>query len=268
MGKPEYDKRSYRNTVSRIAGRVANFSRPAFFVRFYSKLYAKFYSININEFEIPKGGFKTFNSFFTRKVKPEFRKIESGIISPVDGLIYDNGVIDKDRHIYVKHKFFSVKELLKREYSKLESFVVFYLSPSHYHRVHAPFDMKITNISYIPGNLRSVRESIILKTEELYCKNERIVLYGDSEYGKFAFIFVGALVVGKIKLSFEEKTASNRRKACCNNITYDAPHLINKGEELGFFEMGSSVIILSENKMYEKLKFIASTDLKFGQNFV
>ncbi len=268
MSKLEYDKRSYRNTVSRLAGRIANYSRPAILVKIAIKLYAKFYSININEFKTPKAGYKTFNSFFTRIVKPEFRPIESGIISPVDGLIYDHGVIDKDRHIYVKHKFFSVTELLKRQYDKLESFVVFYLSPAHYHRVHAPFDMKITDISYIPGNLRSVRESIVFKTEELYCRNERIVLYGNSEHGKFAFIFIGAFVVGKIKLSFEDKAASNIKKACYNVITYDTPHLINKGQELGFFEMGSSVIILSENDTYKNLKFTTGSELKFGKNFV
>ncbi|MDD2634335.1 MAG: archaetidylserine decarboxylase [Bacteroidales bacterium] len=268
MGKNEYDRRSYRNTVSRFVGRIANYSKPAILVKLYIKLYSKFYNINLNEFKIPQTGYKTFNAFFTRLVKPDLRKIETGIVSPVDGLIYDHGIIDKDRRIYVKHKFFSVAELLKKQYNKLESFVVFYLSPAHYHRVHAPFDMEITDVCYIPGNLRSVRESIVLKTEELYCRNERIVLYGDSEYGKFTFIFIGAFVVGKIKLSFEDKAASNIKKAVYNHISYDTPQVIKKGQELGFFEMGSSVIILSENDNYKKLKFPVGSELKLGVNFI
>lgn len=265
MRNQNYQKRSYRNSISRLAGNFAKTKLPKFILNSVINIYCKHYSIKLEDYLIPPKGFKTFNEFFTRKIKPELRPLSEGIVSPVDGSVYDFGIVDNEKKIFVKNQHFSVQDLLQQENSKFSSFAVLYLSPSNYHRVHAPFDFTINKIKYIPGNLRSVREDKVQKTENLYCKNERIVLYGDSEYGQFAFTFIGAMIVGKIKLSFEVKATSNVKKACCTELNYDEAITIKKGNELGYFELGSSVIILLDSPVLATISLEQNSEILLGQ---
>jgi phosphatidylserine decarboxylase len=265
MQKQNFEKRSYRNSISRLAGKFAKTKWPKFILSSAIKLYCKHYSIKLEDYQIPFEGFKTFNEFFTRKIRPELRPLSEGIISPVDGSVYDFGIVNDEKKIFVKNQHFSVQDLLHQKDNRFKSFAVLYLSPSNYHRVHAPFDIKISRIKYIPGNLRSVREDKVQKTDNLYCKNERIVLYGDSEYGQFAFAFIGAMIVGKIKLSFEQKATSNMRKACCTELKYEETITIKKGDELGYFELGSSVIILLDSPVFTTISLKQNSEILLGQ---
>ncbi|MBN2776154.1 MAG: phosphatidylserine decarboxylase [Bacteroidales bacterium] len=268
MRNQNLEKRSYRNSISRLAGNLAKTKWPKFILKPVIRIYCKNYSIYLEDYKIPTNGFKTFNEFFTRKIKPELRPISEGIVSPVDGTVYDFGIVNNEKKIFVKNQYFSIQDLLQQKDNKFESFAVLYLSPSNYHRVHAPFDFKINRIKYIPGNLRSVREDKVQKTDNLYCKNERIVLYGDSEYGEFAFAFIGAMIVGKIKLSFEQKATSNIKKACCTELKYDKTISIIKGDELGYFELGSSVIILLDNPILSTINLCENSEITLGQKLI
>lgn len=265
MPEITHNKRTMLNLYSRNAGRLANMKRPRFIVNALIRTFSRKYSISLNDYIIPENGFRSFNEFFTRNLKPGLRVIENGIVSPVDGSIYSYGNIETDTNIFVKHKKFRVKELIKSDTNIFKSFIVLYLSPANYHRVHAPFDMKINEILYIPGTLKSVRESRVMKAEELYCKNERIILNGDSEFGKFSFVLVGALMVGKIKLCFTDSTQSNIKRSCCSVTSLDNPFIINKGDELGYFEFGSSVILLLDNQTFTNINFEINESIKLGQ---
>ncbi len=268
MERPKAQKQNYRNFWSRIAGKLANSRKPGWFVRGFTKLWIRKYKIDLSEYIIPPAGFKTFNSFFTRSLKPGVRQISDGITSPVDGFIFDFGKITGDNKIYVKFKHYYLDDLICREYEPMSSYSVLYLSPANYHRVHACFDMKISDIYYIPGTLRPVKPKVVFKKDSVYCRNERIVIHGSSEYGKFYMILVGALVVGKTKLSFDSGLQTNIKNGVVSTKTYTTPIEIKKGEEVGYFEMGSSVILLMDDERLAGIKFPINSPLMMGNTLV
>jgi len=118
----------------------------------------------------------------------------------------------------------------------------------------------------LPGTLRPVKEKTINKRNRVYCRNERIVLFGNSEYGKFACVLVGALFVGKVKLSFDSELQTNIKRGIVAEKKYKKEVVIKKGEEIGYFEMGSSVILLLESDIFENMKLELKTSLKMGQS--
>jgi phosphatidylserine decarboxylase len=246
-------------------GYLSNLEKPKCVLRWFIKRFRQKYNIDLSEYIVPEDGFKTFNLFFTRKLKTGQRTIEPGIISPVDGFIFDYGVVNPENKIHVKFKHYYIQNLIFEDITNLKSYAVLYLSPSNYHRVHASFDMSIDSIKYLPGTLRSVREKIVEKRNGVYCRNERIVIHGKSEFGEFYFIFVGAIFVGKVKLSFYSNFETNIKKAKQSQQLLDEPIFIKKGEELGYFEMGSSIILLMENDNLKNLNKNINTPIKVGQ---
>jgi len=260
--KPQ--KQNYRNFFSRMAGKFSNAKKPKWFVKSVIKLWKKKYKIDLDEYVIPPNGFKTFNSFFTRTFKEGARQISEGVASPVDGYIFDFGKINGDDKIYVKFKHYYVDDLICDKYEEMSSYAVLYLSPANYHRVHASFDMEIADISYLPGTLRSVKPKVVYKKDSVYCRNERIVIHGQSEYGNFYMILVGALLVGKTKLSFDSGLQTNIKKGVASKRTYESPIKINKGDEVGYFEMGSSVILLMKDERLANIKFPLNSPIKVG----
>ncbi|MDD3741539.1 MAG: archaetidylserine decarboxylase [Bacteroidales bacterium] len=268
MDQNKHQKQNYRNLASRIAGYLSNRKRPSWLAKILICIFKKKYSIDLSEFIVPENGFKTFNSFFTRKLKDDARIIGDGIISPVDGSVFDFGSVDPDNKIFVKFKYYYIDDLINGEFDNMSSYAVFYLAPSDYHRVHASFDMKIDEISYLPGTLFSVKEKTVYKKDRVYCRNERIVIHGNCEFGKFYFILVGALIVGKVKLCFDSELKTNIRKGLYSKKKYNSAIEIKKAEEVGYFEMGSSVIILLENKCLSSIIKPVKSAIKFGETIV
>ncbi len=262
-------KQNYRNTLSRIVGYLANVKKPKIFVRLFIFVFSKSYKINLEHFAIPDRGFKNFNEFFTRKYKPEQINIDDqNIVSPVDGFLIEKGKVSPNKILRVKDKDYFLKDLTGAvNLENFSSYAVLYLAPSNYHRVHAAFDMTIQQIKYIPGTLRSVKTKVINKRERVYCRNERIVITGDSRFGKFCFILIGALFVGKIRLSFESGLSSNIRRGLASEKVYKNPISIIKGEEVGYFEMGSSVVIALENNVLNQIELKEKHIIKFGKSF-
>lgn len=264
--KPQ--KQNYRNFWSRMAGKLANSRKPKWFVQCLIKFWIRKYKIDMSEYNIPEEGFTTFNTFFTRTLKKGTRQISDGIASPVDGYLFDFGKITGDDKIYVKFKHYYIEDLICNEYEPISSYTVLYLSPANYHRVHACFDMKILDINYIPGTLRSVKPNVVFKKDSVYCRNERIVIHGTSEYGNFYMILVGAMVVGKTKLSFDSGLQTNIKNGVMSTKKYDTPISINKGDEVGYFEMGSSVILLMDDERLTNIKYPINSTLKVGNKLV
>lgn len=264
--KPQ--KQNYRNLTSRLVGRASNFKKPKWLIRLAIKLFIKKFNVILDDCQIPQEGFTSFNLFFTRKLKNNTRPIGNGIVSPVDGFILDFGKVNPQNKIYVKHKYYFVEDLILEDVTNLESYCILYLSPSNYHRVHACFDMEIDRISYLPGTLMSVKQKVVDKKDRVYCRNERIVVHGNSEYGKFSFVLIGALLVGKVKLSINSGLETNIKKGEYSTQEYKTPILLKKGEELGFFEMGSSVIILLENNHLEKIPHHKNDSIEMGKSLL
>ena len=264
MPAPKQQKQNYRNFFSRIAGMVANTKKPKWCVNLVINIWKKRYKINLSEYIVPTSGFKSFNALFTRTLKPGVRPISEGLVSPVDGFIFDFGKISGDNKIYVKFKHYYIDDLICDVYDDISSYAVLYLSPANYHRVHASFDMEITDISYLPGTLRSVKPKVIYKKDRVYCRNERIVIHGKSEYGNFYMILVGALLVGKTKLSFDSGLQTNIKKGEASKRVYESSIHIKKGDEVGYFEMGSSVILFLNDERLSKIKFPLNSPVSMG----
>ncbi len=204
--------------------------------------------------------YENFNQFFVRPLKPEKRPICSeadSIVSPVDGTVSQAGTINTEAVFQAKGHEYSLTELLGNQQNWVDkflngSFATIYLSPKDYHRIHMPFDGVLRQMTYVPGRLFSVSPSTTREIPRLFARNERVVCFFDTTLGPMAVILVGAMIVGSMETVWhgiitpphgkrlnhwyytEDTTASSTTKTI----------ELAKGEELGRFNMGSTVILL------------------------
>lgn len=226
------------------------FSRPL--TQGLIRLYIFLYSVNLKEavFTEP-GDYKTINQFFIRKIKPELRPVtrqNNVISSPSDGIITAYGDITKNILIQAKGLEYDLQTLINQDNCTFRSFATIYLSPYHYHRVHAPIDCSLDYSVYIPGKTLSVSLKNTRLIPQLYCQNERLVLhYKSKKYGACAVVMVGAQNVSSISTPWlqqinQEHPALTQHKQK-EIITY------KRGDEIANFNMGSTVILLTEKRV-------------------
>jgi phosphatidylserine decarboxylase len=209
-----------------------------------------------------------FNDFFTRALKPEARPIsESAIISPVDGVVSQAGQIKDSKILQAKGHHFSLSQLLAGEsLEKLENgyFATIYLAPKDYHRIHMPIDGKLVSMRYIPGNLFSVNHKTVNKVNGVFVRNERLVCLFDTVFGKVAFVLVGAIFVGSMETSWQGQITPPYGKVVKFYDYTEKEFELFKGDELGRFNMGSTVIMLL-SETAPALKLQSGQELKMGQ---
>ena len=223
---------------------------PGPLLRLVVGIYIRFYRIDMGDFEVPPNGFSSFNAFFTRPLKPGARPVDDApesLVSPVDGTVSAVGEISGGRLIQAKGMDYSLGELLAGgadpERYEGGSYLTIYLSPRDYHRIHAPCAARVTRYAYVPGELWTVSPSGMRSVPGLLARNERLLTVLSTDWGEALLIAVGALVVGKIKVVYHSVT-SNLRGAAAVSGELDRPHALEKGGELGRFELGSTVILL------------------------
>ena len=254
------------NLFSQIFGKVAklSFIRPV--QEFINSSYIKLFKIDMSEFR-PAGEYKNLNELFTRElIKPrEFDAADEIFISPVDGTCLSFGSTSELKAFSIKGMSYGVKELLGQgELEGEYDFANIYLSPKDYHHYHAPCDITVKKAVYIPGKLYSVAVKWLSKVDSLYTKNERVALLCEMKNGKKLWlVFVGALNVGKMKFSFDERIQTNAMANFTQIYEYENLH-IKKGERLGNFELGSTIVILSEKDAIEYNLF-ENKELKFAE---
>lgn len=241
--------------LSRFAGLLANNQIPwlkNYLIRYFL---GKYPEVNLSEALEPNPyAYASFNHFFTRKLKSQVREIDTNqnsIISPADGCVQNFGIIQQNKFIQAKNHCYSVESLLGGDaslakYFDESPFITIYLAPKDYHRVHLPFAGKLTDMIYVPGKLFSVN---ILTTEHipgLFAKNERVVAIYETEYGKMAVILVGAMIVGSIDTVWAGKVAPQKRflGSSIQHTAYPNGSNYKKADEVGFFTLGSTVIVL------------------------
>jgi phosphatidylserine decarboxylase len=246
-------KIKFQISYSYIIGKLCDFKINKKILELIVKCYIKIFKCNLDDFEIDIKNLTNFNEFFTRKLKKGLRNFDSQFCSPAEGYISEFGIItDKGQLCQVKGNYYNIKDLLYDDNLKnLKSYLTIYLSPADYHRVHAPFNIKIQKIRHIPGNLYSVNLHNAIKIKNLYCQNERIIFEGNSDYGNFALIMVAAIGVGNIKVQVGNFEINDRK--IISEVKYDNPIKLQKGEEIGIFQLGSTVILITEN---DTLKYI------------
>lgn len=207
------------------------------------------YQVNMNEALIEDpDAYACFNDFFIRHLKPECRPIaHAGIVSPVDGCISEIGSIEKGRLIQAKGHFYTVAELLACSQEQAAQFnqgcfATLYLSPKDYHRVHMPLDAIRTSMTYIPGALFSVQPSSARIIPKLFARNERAVIFFSTQAGPMAMVLVGATIVGAIGTRWHGELKRSKSRM---DFEYKQPiQKMLQGEEMGYFKLGSTVILL------------------------
>jgi phosphatidylserine decarboxylase len=216
------------------------------------------YKVDVDEVLLPiPNGFVSFNDFFTRELSPGARIIASDpdtMVSPVDGTVSAAGDIDGDSLIQAKGIHYSLRNLLAADLAvadKFEngSFATIYLAPYNYHRVHCPLEAELRSALYVPGRLYSVNEKTVAGLPGLFSGNERLVCTFDTAGGPMILIFVGALHVGSISTPWTGEIRPQKKgSARLQDLHRSAhPRTLARGELLGWFNMGSTVIVLMPN---------------------
>ncbi|SFJ00024.1 archaetidylserine decarboxylase [Thermoflavimicrobium dichotomicum] len=240
-----------KKLLSQLVGSLAR--KP--FSRRLIPLYIKHFQIDMTPVKKPIDQFENLLDFFVREYHPEARPIDQDphlVVSPVDGKISQIGTIEQGTLLQAKGITYSLHQLLGENESYTKKFtggkfVTIYLSPKDYHRIHMPVEGKIKELTYIPGHLYPVNEWGVKLIPGLFAINERLISYIKTDWGDIALIKVGATNVGSIKVTFDEQVVTNpRKKKTFEHKVYETPHSLLKGEELGRFEFGSTVILLFE----------------------
>lgn len=252
--------------ISMIFGWIALIPLPSGVMNGIIDWYCKKYGVIIEEAVIPEGGFRNLNLFFTRELKKGARKIDKStgaVVATTDSRVDQYGTITDERIMQAKGISYSVRDLIpSSEAEKFigGKFITLYLSPGDYHRIHSPVDGKITGFFNIPGKLYTVQEFMVNSLPDLFSVNERLITYIKTSKGNVAVCKIGAINVGKISLAYDDAVTNKLfGKRHEKLYTKDEMKPVKKGDELGTFNLGSTVIILFEKGMMDFSK------LKYGQ---
>jgi phosphatidylserine decarboxylase len=254
--------------LSRLVGMLARSEVPWIKTTFIS-LFMKRFGIDLSEAQIEDPDrFETFNAFFTRALKPDARPLEASdaadIACPADGAVSQLGAIRANQVFQAKGHDYSLYDLLGGD-SALASeftngqFATIYLSPRDYHRVHMPVTGTLRETRYVPGDLFSVNEATANGVPNLFARNERLVCIFDTEHGPAAVILVGAMIVAGIETVFSGQVTPLPKQVVTTDYQRTAPITLEKGDELGRFLLGSTVVLL-----FPEGKARFESDLKAG----
>jgi len=244
------------NQLSRIFGKFAKttFSKPI--QKIINNAYVKFLGLDMSEFKAA-GDYDSLNALFTRALEKP-RDIDmnpNNFISPADSLISECGKLQNDTLMQIKGMEYNVEELLTYHCSQENTtrmfdgeFMNFYLSPKDYHRYHAPCDFKVTKLIHVPGKLYPVNFKYLNKELGLFVQNERVILECLKDDKLFYMVFVGALNVGQMVFDFEPRVETNTKADDIKVYEYDNLE-IKKADCLGYFKMGSTVVMLWEKNL-------------------
>ncbi len=240
--------------LSRIMFLLTRTSRFPFLKRIM-RHYIKKYDIDMNEAEPPElDAYPTMNALFTRALRADARPIDqhpSAVCSPVDGTVSEIGRIEQHCLLQAKNHSYTLKNLLgglenraRRFYNG--SFATLYLSPKDYHRVHMPYEGKLREMIHVPGRLFSVAPDYVDNVPGLFARNERVISLFDTDRGAMAVILVGAIFVSSIETVWAGTIVPPKaRRVTVVDYTHGPHHItLAKGEEMGRFNMGSTVILL------------------------
>ena len=209
------------------------------------------YGVNMEEAANPDiASYPSFNEFFTRPLRDGVRPLaEADLVSPVDGAISQFGPIVRDQIFQAKGHAYSTKALVGGDAELAAgfedgSFATLYLSPRDYHRIHMPCDGRLTRMIYVPGELFSVNPTTARGVPGLFARNERVVCVFESAFGPFVLVLVGATIVGSMATVWHGVVNPPRSPDVREWRYEDQDIRLAKGEEMGRFLLGSTVVML------------------------
>ncbi|GGW79150.1 archaetidylserine decarboxylase [Alteromonas halophila] len=246
-----------KHALSRLVGKLAEAEMGGLTTALI-KAFIKHYRVDMDEALYPEPEhYRSFNAFFTRPLKPEARSIDNDdntLIHAVDGTVSQFGDINYDSIFQAKGHNFSLTSLLGgnpdlAEPFKNGKFATVYLAPRDYHRIHMPVDGTLTDMVYVPGELFSVNPLTAANVPDLFARNERVVALFDTPVGKMAMVLVGATIVASIETVWSGTVTPPAGKNV-QHWRYDkdseASVTLKKGDELGRFKLGSTIVACFE----------------------
>ena len=209
------------------------------------------YHVNMAEAANPDtASYKSFNEFFTRSLRADARPLaETAFVSPVDGAISQCGPIDGDQVFQAKGHSYSTRALVGGDAALAAqfqhgAFATLYLSPRDYHRIHMPCAGRLTRMIHVPGELFSVNPTTARGVPGLFARNERVVCVFEGAHGPFVMVLVGATIVGSMATVWHG-VVNPPRPGTLREWSYEMDSIsLEKGEEMGRFLLGSTVVML------------------------
>ncbi len=251
-----------KHAISRLVGKLAA-AKAGWLTTKLITLFIKAYGINMHEAKLKKASdFETFNDFFTRELAEGARIINNDptiLCYPVDGKISQQGDINDGQLIQAKGFEYSLVSLLGGNTDTAApfqqgKFSCIYLAPKDYHRIHMPIDATLREMIYIPGDLFSVNPLTANNVPNLFARNERVVTIFDTAHGPMAMVLVGATIVASIETVWAGTITPPAGKDIFR-WQYPAEGVtaikLKKGDEMGRFKLGSTVITTFAPNMVE-----------------
>lgn len=264
-----------QHALSAVMYRITRIENPLW-TRPLIHLFSRLYGVALDEAADSRAeAYRSFNAFFTRALKPDARPMPAepaAIVSPADGTISQIGSIEGDSIFQAKGKSFDLTTLLGGEPQRAAPFrsgrfATIYLSPKDYHRLHMPFGGRLKEMIYVPGRLFSVNDATAALVPGLFARNERVVAVFETVAGPMALVLVGAIFVGGIETVWHGPITPRPAPRRLQHWNYDASGpVLDRGAEMGRFNMGSTVIVLFGPGSIEWSDTLKSTDaVRLGQ---
>lgn len=254
MAKPFFrllTELSSRKSISRVTGAFAKSKLSRRMIPWF----AKSYGIRVEDAEKHVREYASLNEFFSRRLKPGLRPVDQAadtVVSPVDSLITGIGPIRSGQMLQVKGQDYTVEELLNRSPRAVSYnngfYMVLYLSPTDYHRIHSPVSGAILEKEHVPGKVYPVNDFGLKHMRRVLSRNERLVTYIRHDFGEVAVVKVGAMNVSSIQ------------------YVTPLPNRLERGGDLAYFEFGSTVVLLFENGTFQPRKGLElGTKVRMGE---
>ncbi|MBX5436271.1 MAG: phosphatidylserine decarboxylase [Alicyclobacillaceae bacterium] len=228
------------------------------------------YQVDLADAERPLDTYETLAALFVRRLRPGARPVApDGVVSPVDGTVGAFGEIDENVLFQVKGSSYTLDALLanreEARWFRAGRYVTLYLSPRDYHRIHMPVDGRITGWRHIPGNLYPVNSHGVRHIRGVFTRNERVVTHVMSAHGRMCLVKVGATLVGSVRTPYLPQLGhpwSRRRRSV---VSGQADVRLQRGDEIGWFDFGSTVVLLFEPGVIGPWYVEAGQRVKMGE---
>ena len=267
-----------KKALTELAGWGAS-KRAGWLTKAVIDIFVWYYKVDMKEAQKPDtASYRTFNDFFVRPLRPDARPtdVDPDILAqPADGAISQLGHIEGEQIFQAKGHTYSLEALLAGNEKMTDmfrngEFVTTYLAPRDYHRVHMPCNGTLREMIYVPGDLYSVNPLTARNIPNLFARNERVICLFDTEFGPMAQILVGATIVGSIETVWAG-TVTPPREGVIKRWSYPAADtddavILLKGQEMGRFKLGSTVInLFAEGKVKLAENLAAESKVRLGE---
>ncbi|MBL8971873.1 MAG: phosphatidylserine decarboxylase [Myxococcales bacterium] len=239
------------SAASKALGAAARARLPRRLSQAVVGAYVRYFDVDLQDVDDARldDGFASFNAFFTRRLRDGARPLAEGmntVIAPSDGLLRSSDRIERGTSITAKGHAYSIGELLADE-AEAETYVgglatTIYLHPRDYHRVHCPCDADVRAVTAVPGRLLPVTAAALEREPRLFARNERLIHHLDTALGAMAVVMVAAFGVGHMSCAYRQVAVHPRQ---IQRTVCTPPVRLRKGDELGVFHLGSTVVLLT-----------------------